>query len=148
MTKLRASVLFGSLTLMIAGYTAWCSRTFWVRVDPPDFSPIPESQRAAAQAAVEEFGLTTPDPFSWKVMRELLMKPYDTAPRPVGVFIFRVPQPPPRCYLHVERGRRNIRSTEHPVIFFTPEPDHIEEWRLLTTPWGAVAYPGKRLPTR
>ena len=69
MTKPRAIVLFGSLTLMITGYAAWCSRTFWMRVGPPDLSPIPESQRAAALAAVEESGLTTPDSFSWEVMR-------------------------------------------------------------------------------
>lgn len=145
MTKPRALVLFGSLTLMITGYAAWCSRTFWVRVGPPDLSPIPESQRAAALAAVEESGLTKPDPFSWEVMQELLMKPYDTAPRPLGVSIFREPQPPPRCCLHVYRARRSVRSNERPLVFFVPAPDHLEDWRLLTTPWGEVIYPGKRL---
>lgn len=148
MTKPRALVLFGSLTFLIAGYTAWCSRTFWMGVGPPDLSPIPESQRAAAQAAVEEAGLTRPDPFSWEVLGELLMKPYDTAPRPVGVSIFREPQPPPRCYLHVQRARRSIRRNERPVIFFSPASDRDQEWRLLTSPWGEVVYPGEPLSRR
>lgn len=73
------------------------------------------------------------------------MKPYDTPPKPVGVSIFQGPQPPPRCDLHVHRVRRSVPSTKHPVIFFTPEPEHVAGWRLLTTPWGEVVHPGELL---
>jgi hypothetical protein len=134
MSRIRALLFFGGLALMIAGYVAWCSRTFWVVVAFPDLSLIPENQRAAAEAAIEAAGLTKPDPFSPELMLKFLMKPFDTAPRPVSVSVFKEPLPPPRIYLHVDRTRRNPRNSEHPVVFFWSGPPR--EWGLLTTPWG------------
>jgi len=144
MSRIRALLLFGGLTLSILGYIAWCSRTFWVLVALPDLTLIPENQRAAAEAAVEAAGLTKPDPFSRDLMLELLMKPYDTAPRPVISGLYRVPNAALTGYLHVYRGRRNVRSGEHPVIFFRRSN---EQWVLISNPWGGIEYSGEPLAT-
>ncbi len=73
-------LLFGVLSAMVAGYVAWCSRTFYLRAPLPDLSLWSEEFRSVASSEIEAEGLRNPEKFRFKRFVELLTKPYDSAP--------------------------------------------------------------------
>ena len=111
MKKKRASLLFGSILLMLAGYTAWCGRSMYLSVPVPELLEIPEKFREDAKSIVVEHGLTRPDPFSFAVLKRLLIHPYDSAPRTINVHTRDL-------VTRVTRFRRSPRIEEPDLAFY------------------------------
>jgi hypothetical protein len=85
MKRKRALLLFISLAALVLGYAAWCGRTFYLSMPVPELLELPEDFRADARSLIGKHGLTAPERFDRRHFRDLLMHPYDSAPKPVTV---------------------------------------------------------------
>lgn len=112
MTRRRALVLSGSFAILLFGYAAWCTRSLYLGVDPPEMLELPAELRKDARAIIVARGLTRPDRFDLKVVGGLLAKPYKSAPAEILVG----PLHPEG--LHVARPRRSHWPDEYGVQFF------------------------------
>lgn len=77
--KKGAIALFSSITLLFAGYVAWCTHWIWMDAPVPELLEIPAEYRGHAQELVVEHGLTKRDPFpiTWNVVWVSLQRPYE-----------------------------------------------------------------------
>lgn len=83
MKKFRMLLLFGGLLLMLVGYGAWCGRTFYMRPLMPDLGGVPVEVREFARAGIEESSFFRPERLSFKRVKKLLTKPFESEPVPI-----------------------------------------------------------------
>jgi hypothetical protein len=126
MKRKRALLLFGSITLLMLGYVAWCARSMYLSVPVPELLELPEEYRADAKAIVVEHGLTGPDSFRWDDFLKRLATPYA---RPSNE-IFVVSHPDA---VVLYRTRPGVRDDALPVHFV----------RFPDTPWMLQGYHAK-----
>ena len=112
MTRKRALILSGSFAVSLAGYVAWCTRSMYLGVEPPEMLELPAELRKDAKAIIVERGLTRPDRFDLKVVKNLLAKPYNSAPVEMLVSPLRNPEG-----WHVGRPRRSHWKDEYGADF-------------------------------
>lgn len=114
MTRKRALLLFGSFATLLVGYVAWCTRSMYLGVDPPEMLELPAELRKDARSIIVARGLTRPDRFDLKVVKDLLAKPYKSAREEIIVS-----RPyPGREEWHVGRPRRSHWKDEYGVDFY------------------------------
>jgi hypothetical protein len=115
MKKKRALLLFGSIAAMLAGYAAWCGRTFYLSLPLPELREIPEPFRVEARRMIVDHGLAKPDHFQLQALLHLLARPYDCEPKPVRIEI------DPSNEIGVTRERWSKGGQNKVLIFFLPD---------------------------
>ena len=112
MTRKRALILSGSFAVSLAGYVAWCTRSMYLEVEPPEMLELPAELWKDARSIIVDRRLTRPDRFDFKVVKDLLGKPYKSAPGKILVG----PLYPEGLF--VTRARRSHWPDEDGVQFF------------------------------
>jgi hypothetical protein len=82
MRKRTAGLLGTGAVLLIAGYVAWCGRTFFL---PPRMEKglwMPEEVAAVLPQALEKAGMMRPEEFHLKRLVQYLSQPYEKHLRP------------------------------------------------------------------
>ena len=135
MKKKRAILLFGSLIVLLLGYTAWCGRTFYLTVPVPELLELPEQYREDAKSIVIERGLTRPDHFHPMALVRLLAKPYDSSPEKIRV------ECPNSSTMWIIRSRRSHWPDDVPMYLTRTQ----DGWRDSGYKSGNELRPGRYL---
>jgi hypothetical protein len=114
MKRKRALLLFGSTTVLLLGYVAWCARTFYLTVPVPELREIPAPFRAEARRMVVDHALDKPDHFQLQAMLHLLARPYDCEPKPIRIEIS------PFDEINVTRERWSKAGDNRALVFSPP----------------------------
>lgn len=85
MTKRRAALFFGGLTVSMIGYVAWCSREMYLPVDLGKLSEVPEDALPIVLQEIENTGFRKPEKFDIKTFLYRLSDPID--PHPVNASV-------------------------------------------------------------
>lgn len=130
MSKKRALLFFGILTLLILAYVAWSTRWMYLHVPVPGMTELPAEYREDAKAAIREYGLTRPNRFAWEDVAACLLRPFDVRKEVSDIHVFTKMNP--ELEVGVTRGRpaRRFHADDHLLIFYRLE----EGWRLGVFP--------------
>jgi hypothetical protein len=125
----RAFLVFGSLTLLLAGYAGWCTHWMWMDARVPELLEIPAEYREDAKTAVAEQGLTRREPirFSWKWLWLSLVNPYETPKWRPAVQVF--PEKPQGTGARVLSVRGHDRERDAEILFHR----ELDGWSMVTT---------------
>lgn len=78
MKKRTAGILVTTIALLLAGYVAWCSRSFYIGPRGLESPGIPQEVLAAVPPLAEAVGMMKPEKFRLKSFIRYLCRPYES----------------------------------------------------------------------